>query len=401
MKKYILALVLGIGIVLRGQLVYAQLVDENVPEDEELIMPEDEELIMPKQLDKYISPDTDENKENKPKVAKQRKCGKNCSYELDNKGMMIIKPINSEEKAYIREGAFADRQDFTRAKIEEGIVSIGAEAFRDTRLIEIDFPSTLTSIGENVFGWTRLEKINMDTESSTQAVDQDILTCPTLMKLITPEQLKYFIARGASVNAKSRYGDTPLMYATGNTPEVFEILLEHGANVENRNFLGHSPLTYAASDGNPQIVELLLKYGADINAKSTSGATSLMKLIRFYGTPQKVEMLIKYGADVNIRDKEGKTALMWAAIDNKNPQVLETLIKHGADINAKDENGATALMHACKESSNPAVIHTLLDNGATIQDAEKLTELLAKNSDIKKNQDYWDLRDRISGEIEE
>lgn len=54
---------------------------------------------------------------------------------------------------------------------------------------------------------------------------------------------------------------------------------------------------------------------------------------------------------------------------------------------------------AAGSTDNPKVIQILLDNGAKIEDGNKLLDLLDKNEYIEKNQDYWDLRDRIYNEM--
>lgn len=406
MRKYVFALILSFITVLQGQSAYAQIVDDTV---NELNIIDNKEIGAYEQLNDYKSQNVDENNASKSKITKQRRCGMNCTYEFDNHGVITIRPIDSSKEANIREGAFAERKDFTIVRIAEGIVSIGDKAFYDTNLAEIDFPSTLTFIGESAFSETSLKKINMDKKLSSQTVDKGILTNGKLMEIITPEQLKDFIAKGADVNAEDIGGETPLMSAAYNSLEVAEILLKHGANVEKRNWKEWSPLTYAVFANNPQMVELLLKHGADINAQSNDGTTSLMSIsIGFLcsGDPKKVEMLIRYGADVNIKDNDGRTALMRVArndcsLYSENQQIVEVLLKHSADINAQDKNGATALMHACEKNPDLAVIQTLLDNGAKVQNAKLLIDLLAKNIKIKKNHAYWDLIDRLSNEIDE
>ena len=71
------------------------------------------------------------------------------------------------------------------------------------------------------------------------------------------------IAKGADVNAKFRYGQTPLFKAAerGNT-EVVKLLLEKGADVNVRDtFYGATALTWAADKGHIEIVRALLEKG--------------------------------------------------------------------------------------------------------------------------------------------
>lgn len=71
------------------------------------------------------------------------------------------------------------------------------------------------------------------------------------------------IAKGADVNAKFRYGQTPIFKAAerGNT-EVVKVLLEKGADVNVRDtFYGATALTWAADKGHIEVVRALLDRG--------------------------------------------------------------------------------------------------------------------------------------------
>lgn len=71
------------------------------------------------------------------------------------------------------------------------------------------------------------------------------------------------IAKGADVNAKFRYGQTPIFKAAerGNT-EVVKVLLEKGADVNVRDtFYGATALTWAADKGHFEVVRALLDKG--------------------------------------------------------------------------------------------------------------------------------------------
>jgi ankyrin repeat protein len=65
---------------------------------------------------------------------------------------------------------------------------------------------------------------------------------------------------------KGFYDDTPLHFAANR--EVAELLLANGAVVDARDRWGNTPLHMAASAGYREVVEVLLAHGADVNAKA-------------------------------------------------------------------------------------------------------------------------------------
>lgn len=68
------------------------------------------------------------------------------------------------------------------------------------------------------------------------------------------------------MNAKDKYGTTPLMWAavTGLTrnSETVKILLENGANVNIRNKKRKTAMDFATFANNNEIVDLLKQQGA-------------------------------------------------------------------------------------------------------------------------------------------
>jgi ankyrin repeat protein len=74
--------------------------------------------------------------------------------------------------------------------------------------------------------------------------------------------VKALIVLGADVNAKSYYGDTPLMEAVeNNNLEEVRLLLDKGADVTARPN-GRTALTIAQKKGRKEIVEILRAHGA-------------------------------------------------------------------------------------------------------------------------------------------
>lgn len=94
-----------------------------------------------------------------------------------------------------------------------------------------------------------------------QKLDEDLIAAARKGNV---EAVKDLLAKGANVNAKTRYGATPLSYAAdrGNV-EIVRMLLERGADVNVQDtFYRATPMTWAASKGFAEIVKLLLDKGA-------------------------------------------------------------------------------------------------------------------------------------------
>ncbi|WP_160913666.1 ankyrin repeat domain-containing protein [Halobacillus litoralis] len=106
------------------------------------------------------------------------------------------------------------------------------------------------------------------------------------------ELLQYLIYRGADVNQRNSYRETPLMLC------LFSLELEH----EN-DFLA--------------CTEVLLNAGADVNLQDNDGNSVLMTAFKYKDyiidgnevIIDYMKMLVKHGANVNLRNENGQTAM--------------------------------------------------------------------------------------------
>ncbi|EAX88437.1 ankyrin repeat protein, putative [Trichomonas vaginalis G3] len=181
--------------------------------------------------------------------------------------------------------------------------------------------------------------------------------------------LEYFISNGADINAKDKYGCTPLHYtASNNWKETAEILISNGADINAEGKYGCTPLHYTASNNSKETAEILISNGADINAKTEIGFTPLHLAAR-ENSKETAEILISNGADINAKDKDGFTPLHYAAKENSK-ETAEILISNGADINAGGKYGFTPL-HYAADYNKKEIAEILISNGADINAKNK------------------------------
>ena len=99
---------------------------------------------------------------------------------------------------------------------------------------------------------------------------------PDVSKNVDASKIKYLIERGADVNAKEEYGNTPLHWASiENHIELAKLLIERGADVNAKRNDGETPLHQASWKNRIETAKLLLERGADLEAKCNRGKTPL------------------------------------------------------------------------------------------------------------------------------
>jgi ankyrin repeat protein len=174
--------------------------------------------------------------------------------------------------------------------------------------------------------------------------------------------VKSLLAKGADINSRGPYGNTPLMAAalTGHA-DTLRLLLARGADLNARGNTGRTALMEAALQGYAEAAKVLLDSGADVNGKDEGGWTALF-WAAFAQRRVIVRMLLEKGADANSKNKYDDTPLIRAAYAG-DTEMVRTLLEFKADVNASDNLGRTALMEAARQGHTDAV-RVLVEAGA-------------------------------------
>jgi ankyrin repeat protein len=204
---------------------------------------------------------------------------------------------------------------------------------------------------------------------------------------------------GADVQARSKMGFTPLMFAAQQGDAVSaRILLLAGANPnEVMPKTGLTPLIIASAMGHPEAVALLLDNGADPNAIDARGYTSLHLVVRDsdYGIDLRskdaivriVRTLLAHGAKPNVRfkqekpaartvteiDLQGATPLLLAAEVN-NLDAVKALVEGGADPLIPTEQGTTPLIMAAGAGTDVLRPRSPEERAAAVETARFLVD---------------------------
>jgi ankyrin repeat protein len=150
----------------------------------------------------------------------------------------------------------------------------------------------------------------------------------------------------------------------GDVEEVKRMLIRVDPNT--RDICGRAPLHYAAREGRVEVIKLLLERGAYPNAWDNCDKTPLHYAAE-RGDVEIVRLLLEKGAYPNARDYRGRTPLHEAA-KNGHVDIVRLLLEHGANPNAltfADWGEVTPLYYAA-EKGYIEIVRLLVRRGANI-----------------------------------
>lgn len=161
---------------------------------------------------------------------------------------------------------------------------------------------------------------------------------------------------GADVNARNRFGVTPLM-CTGvsvlDHAPMIDLLLREGADTTVKDDRGRSIIAYATDFPS---VEKLINAGAVVNWSDPYPMTYAARR----GDAKTFDLLVEVAEGL---ERAPKDQLLIDAIDGGNTEIIRKLIE--ADVNINRPGDEPPLIHAVKSGwVKPEVVKVLLEAGA-------------------------------------
>ena len=148
--------------------------------------------------------------------------------------------------------------------------------------------------------------------------------------------MKLLLARGASIEARTRAGAKPAARPPGAGGGSHGVgIVRSGVPPQGEQLPapgGMTPLHFAARDGLLDAARLLVAAGAKLNTPDPNGMTPLMMAIT-NGQIDVAQLLVDKGADLKAADWYGRTPL-WAAVEIRNLDTRPTATDNGIDREA-------------------------------------------------------------------
>jgi len=173
--------------------------------------------------------------------------------------------------------------------------------------------------------------------------------------------VELLLRRGARVDPTESYRRTPLLLVareTGNL-EMARRLLDAGADVNARDRFGSTPLELSAWRGFRDVVDLVLDRGATVPADSGVAAEMLMQAAE-RGLDRLFRIL---SGRMTVPAGDDGATMLRAAAAGGSAAIAGILADRGLDVSARDRYGRTPL-HYAAENGRTEVVRLLLDRGA-------------------------------------
>ncbi|MEO8052741.1 MAG: ankyrin repeat domain-containing protein [Acidobacteriota bacterium] len=152
-------------------------------------------------------------------------------------------------------------------------------------------------------------------------------------------EVKLLLEVGLDVNAtEPEKGQNALMWAAAEGhPDVVDLLIQKGANVNAASKSGFTPVVFATMKNDRASVQRLIQAGADPNyALPDKDKTEALIVAGAYSSDEAALALLDGGANPNVTDRKGQTPLHVAA-QAGSLELVRKLVSKGANLNARTE----------------------------------------------------------------
>jgi ankyrin repeat protein len=180
-----------------------------------------------------------------------------------------------------------------------------------------------------------------------------------------PAGVQSILDYGADVNARGRWGKTPLQQAImrGRSRQIIELLIDRGADVNALRDDGKSAYYLAARFGRGDIADLLVQRGAD--RKLLSGVDAIVAQLGLGDLALANKIADLDAIIVEDFDETDKTVIVDAA-RNGNIDAVKAILDFGLDIATQDNQGFSAL-HWAAWYGHVELVKYLIDRGAPLE----------------------------------
>ncbi|PVD29254.1 hypothetical protein C0Q70_11851 [Pomacea canaliculata] len=183
----------------------------------------------------------------------------------------------------------------------------------------------------------------------------------------------YLISKGANINCRDTYGQTPLHFAAmrGNVCACKDLLRFGDVDIEAKDKQGICPLHMAAIHNQVEVARLLIEAGADLRSTDNeqsrplhhacgSGSTEIVQLL-FGAASRFPEMISNMVTDTDIKH----STCLHVAIDNGHYEVAQLCIEKEAEVNRPRKQNMYPL-HLAAMSGDMRIVRLLVDHSARI-----------------------------------
>lgn len=210
--------------------------------------------------------------------------------------------------------------------------------------------------------------------------------------------VKEAIDDGAGVNAieseNTKYTPLHVAVVKEGKQEIVKLLLERGADIESKDQYGQTPLHWAAIKNDLEVLKVLVKKNANLNAKNEFG-NSALHLAVDHKSDHALQILIEEKANINITNDGNETPLHNAAFDGK-IDIVKILLANGANTEVKDELG-NDFIHYALINGDIELVQWFFEEHRKSKDwtSDVVNEHLSINEDADNNKRTVEIAERL------